>query len=278
MSRLYFIGLTILLTGLYVWNSAAAGAHMFADCVQHSSCFCERLRTEFPLQPTNTASNVGFMVVGWRILRRDTLSGTAFQIHYTRAMAGCLAVLGTSSTWFHGTFYSDAQVADNVGMYLVVMCNIAYVVVVTGVFPHLQQRTIFWMSLFALAGVVVAAGLICGWQSHRYIFVALVGILCLGFLWVAQQHTIADNGYLLRATVAMACSALVWWLDDAAIWCFPDSLVQGHSVWHLGCAATVWYFCEYTRVLLARSVSSEYIALIPSTDATAVAVVVECQA
>ena len=40
------------------------------------------------------------------------------------------------------------------------------------------------------------------------------------------------TGYLWAAIALLAVGFVVWNLDLRGLWCDPDSLVQGHALWH----------------------------------------------
>ena len=52
------------------------------------------------------------------------------------------------------------------------------------------------------------------------------------------------NGALVRfyllGILAMAVAFAIWVMDQRGTWCSPDSIMQGHAIWHLLGALSIW--------------------------------------
>jgi hypothetical protein len=81
---------------------------------------------------------------------------------------------------------------------------------------------------------------------RRYVFAALVlGVLAIegGYRRVSGS-TIARR-WLWRAAGALGLAFLIWVLDITKTVCSPESMLQGHALWHVLCALAGWHLYRY---------------------------------
>jgi len=208
------------------------------------TCFCERPRPGLVAQPANTWSNLGFVAVGLaiaaaadrrRLQRRpaNPLTRTRF---YPGAFAVTTALLGPGSMFLHGSLTREGGTVDVASMYLFAGLLLAY-----------SAMRLFRLSRRAFGGVFAAvAGTLIALQVSVGLFVELVfGLLLLAFgaaegmLRWRRPELRADRRPLLGAAALFGLAFAVWVpsLSGGPL-CDPESLLQGHAVWHLLCAAS----------------------------------------
>jgi hypothetical protein len=95
---------------------------------------------------------------------------------------------------------------------------------------------------------VLAYFLIAHPEFRRYIFaMALIVALLLEFKVRAEKSVDIQTKYLTSALLTMLLSFVVWILDTYKLLCYPESVFQGHAIWHLGGAAAAWLLYLYYR-------------------------------
>jgi hypothetical protein len=228
--------------------------------------FCETLRPGLVKQPVNTFSNAGFvlvsLLVGWRALRDQAalragarlpgnrMTATTF---YPAFYAGVAAFLGPGSAALHATTTHWGGRVDVFSMYLwiVWVCVFAWIRLRDG------SRSDF-LRLYLPAMVVLGVLHFAGWipVSSDYLFGSFVVLLA------ALELALRLRRPELRADLRSVAGATALFLLAFAIWipsrtggplCAPDSFVQGHALWHLLCAGSVWLLYSYLRSESLRS-------------------------
>jgi hypothetical protein len=190
---------------------------------------CERIVHGFLAQPVNAATSLAFVVAGalvaWR--RPD------------RRFFGLLvALVGVGSFLFHGPMPYQAEWLHDV--------TIGWVLAAVALD---RARHWMWTAIPALAlvfalvpaaadpiMVVIAAGLVISEGTRGFRLRNPVGPLSLAVLAVgAGVGTMSRTGWP---------------------WCDPDSLIQGHAVWHLLAASALFIWGVFTRPGIDTSVDS----------------------
>ncbi len=104
------------------------------------------------------------------------------------------------------------------------------------------------LLIFIVAVALIGAILWVVPEARRYLFAGLMlGGIGLEVGLAIRQKSL-DYDYLLSGVVVMAIGQLVWFLDDYGGLCYPDSLLQGHSLWHiLGAIALYLLYKHYSQ-------------------------------
>lgn len=181
---------------------------------------CERILDGFFAQPVNAVTSIAFVVAGALIVARRP----------DRRMFGLLVgLIGVGSFLFHGPMPYDSEWLHDV--------TIGWVL--GAVILDRRRRWLWWAipvtgMVFALwpagadpimvsmATVVLIVGAARGIRLKALAAPASVGMLVLG----AGIGTMGRSGWP---------------------WCEPDSLVQGHAVWHLLAASALFVWGTYSR-------------------------------
>jgi hypothetical protein len=224
--------------------------------------FCEALGAGIIKQFANTFSNLGFVVaallIGWqaardqrhpaaslvRLTRRNRMTTTTF---YPAFYAGVSAFLGPGSAAMHASTTNWGQLVDVFSMYVwaVWMCTFGWVRLRDG-----SERD--FLRVYVPAMAVLGA-------LHFSSRVPISSNLLFGSL-VVGIAVFEVLIWLKRADLQMqplwGIGALAVFLVAFAIWlpshtggplCDPDSLLQGHAIWHLLSAVAVWLLYQQAR-------------------------------
>ena len=209
-------------------------------------CFCEASRTgSLFLQPSNSWSAFGYVLVGFFIMgdARSRSRATALPVGAATMFGIAAIVVGVGSVLLHATLTLWGQFADVLGMYLV--GGFSFVYAITRI-AGLANRNATWLYIGVCAALV--AVLLVMPEVRRWLFfVVLITALVLEIGFARRLRPGVVLRYLLLGIAAKAVAFGIWTLDQKRILCAPDSLLQGHAIWHLLGALSIWLTYCYFR-------------------------------
>ena len=223
-------------------------------CLVGGQCFCELDRGGLLRQPANTLSNLGFVVVGLAIAAAQSrgvaagslprpgnpMTGTRF---YPGFYAAVTALLGPGSMALHASLTWWGSVLDLVSMNLFIGFVFSYAVV--------RWRGLgagAFIGLFAgVNALLLAVKLIHGHGSGAFGALALATFAIESYLHHSGRIE-GETRWLMAAAGVFVASFAVWLAshNDGPL-CSPESWLQGHAFWHLGCSITTGLLFVYLR-------------------------------
>lgn len=240
------ISLTFLFIGLVNgWLGPAAG---------QGSGFCEAEHSGLVKQPVNTWSNLGFVLAGWVIGYRQYKGEymphvNPFQQNFFSIFYAVLAVLlGPGSMAMHATTSMVGGFLDMFSMYMIASFLVAY-----ASFRLFRLKVLgFNLLFFALLIFCV----IMHFQDFNPPFVGHPGSFVFGCLLILAAVLECVNVFGRKinirpfwgiASILTMCLAFFIWnlsLSESP-WCDPSSLIQGHGIWHLLNALSIYFLYRY---------------------------------
>lgn len=223
--------------------------------------FCEAARPGAVKQPANTWSNAGFVLAGllaaWHARRRrDT---AVMSTTLATAYACVVVLLGPASAAMHATQSACGGHLDMLSMYLVAGFAAAY-----GWMRWARRGPVAFGLVYAAC---VLGCEVIGLWPHPVPVVQYAGNLAFAALLVAavvwetllwrRGETTRTIGYGFAALGSILAAFTIWLLTNAG-WCDPHSWLQGHAVWHLGCAVAAY--------LLYRLYASEQMVKVTDSE------------
>jgi len=175
---------------------------------------CEQAAAGWLLQPVNAVSSLAFVVAAIVLAARTG----------QRWIPVALAATGIGSFLFHGPVPPGSEWAHDV--------SLAWLLAVAGAAGTRWERTVGWTTLVAFGITFAILPVIADPVAAVTAVVAIAAIL-----WRDRsRRTLAALALLGTGAVVGRLSA------TGALWCQPDSLLQGHAFWHLAAATavTVW--------------------------------------
>jgi len=246
------------------WKSAQYNALTFCE---HNR-FCEAI-----VQPANTWSNLGFLMVGlmclfigindFKVRNPDTDNLLARYPMFSILLGVSCIYLFIGSFFYHASLTYFFQKLDITGMYAVALSLIAYNMFRFFPTRYRKKKNLHRSShhliitLGILFNVVFFAGL---WKVNvNYLFPAVILILMfVNILYnLSRDHISKIYKYLFRLSmIALFLSAALWILDREDIWCIPTSIWQGHALWHILNALSIFllYLCYRTETFNLSSI------------------------
>lgn len=209
-------------------------------------CFCELPRTgSLILQPSDSWSAFGYVVAGFLMIVLARGSGwTSAMPPAFATMFGITAIaVGLGSVLLHATLTLWGQFFDVLGMYLV---GSFMVVSALARWRNIPDRAAMLLYVGLCAALVTV--LIVEPEVRRYLFaVVLITAIVMELVFARPKRRGAKLSYYLLGIVAKAIAFTIWNLDQNLIWCMPGSLIQGHAIWHLLGATSIFLTFSYYR-------------------------------
>ena len=237
----------IAVVGIGGWPGEPSG------CIEAHDCYCEAFSGGLVEQPANTFSNLGFVAVGLWVLtfvgRRPPNSNLIDADPRVTRLYGWIAIgLGVGSMLFHGTMTEWGGWADLVSMYTFITFFLVY-----------EVRTIRRESAeFLLRGWLTANAVLAVFQWFadngigKVVFaVLIVATLAANRLVVGATGDLKierDQRLFWTGLGIYVAGNVIWTLSrTGAVLCNPNTVLQGHAVWHITSAAAVAAFFLYLR-------------------------------
>lgn len=204
--------------------------------------FCEQRRCGWIVEPANTLSNLPFVLVGiylvWKFWKQKPLH-----------MFGIAAIaVGLTSGFYHASASRLAEKFDLASMCLLMGAILSFNMNRLG---WLQRQGLSWIA-FAI-GIVAMLSMISIDSITTEIFDALVLLTLLLELGIYLQFkrkkipVSVQYRFFWLAFLNHSIAFSIWLLDYHGIACEPDSLLQGHALWHILGALTFVLLAQFYR-------------------------------
>ncbi len=225
--------------------------------------FCETNRMEqLVRQPSNTWSNLGYFVVGLFALTlgihdlkySERKKSDNFLVRYPifSILFGLSAIyLFLGSFLYHASLTVFFQKLDQAGMYSVAVMVLAFNLY--KIFPLIRIRGKYKSS----HALIVAFAVGFNYLLYSTLFTININILypslvtivfltsCYYLMFISREHYFTN--YMWAAFSMLMLATIIWLLDRSNTVCNPDSIFQGHALWHLLTAASIFFIYLYYR-------------------------------
>ncbi len=258
---------TLLFAGglfiLYKLNQYIDPWKSWRQALGNATNFCELNRfDQLIVQPSNTWSNLGFIIVGLifiSIAKNDHVYEERSNVNNLLAkFPGFSFIIGFSTLYmgigsfmYHATLTYFFQKLDQTGMYFLLIAFISYLLF--KIFPKIKYRGKEYISnrFFIVCAVIV--------QLFFYFFLwklpvnilfpslTLLFILTNLFLMIKMKDNVSYTKLIIASLITFLIAVTVWLLDITDKLCSPTSIFQGHSLWHLLCAVSIFLAYMFYR-------------------------------
>ncbi len=216
------------------------GAWRPATCLP-ADCFCEAIQEGMVRQPVNAWSSLAFLLVAFWVTsanaRGGKIGGTALGRGEAWLFVSSLAIVGLGSAFYHASLTFVGQVIDVSGMYLIATFMLLHRLGPSWGVPPLWSVLGFVALNAALMTAQVTA------PSLRRIAFGFLVVAAIGVEW---RWSRAGRRWLGAGALLMGIAFAIWTLDRWRILCAPESLIQGHALWHvLGAIAAACLYRSY---------------------------------
>ncbi|MEO9599637.1 ceramidase domain-containing protein [Parasphingorhabdus sp.] len=216
-----------------------------ASCME-TRCFCEIPRPgTILLQPANSLSSFGFVFAGFLmiLLARSRDWWSAFPPLSAKILGVSAIIVGIGSLMLHATLTLWGQFFDVLGMYLI---SGFFLISALSKWRNIPDRRA--MIYYALLCAVLVAILYMMPEVRRWLFaVVLMAAILLELVFARPLRPQVQTGYYIAGLIANTVAFTIWNLDQNGQLCAPESLLQGHAIWHVLGAVALWFAFLYYR-------------------------------
>lgn len=207
-------------------------------------CFCEAPRVgSLIVQPANSWSAYGYVLAGFLMifLARGPDWNSAFP-RTAAIMFGVTAiVVGIGSVLLHATLTLWGQFLDVLGMYLVGSFMLVRAVARWRSIPDGIAIALYVGLCAALTTVLIVEP-----EVRRWLFaVVLISAILVELIFARPLREGAKVRFYLFGILAKAVAFAIWIADQRGTLCVPESVLQGHAIWHLLGALSIWLNFSY---------------------------------
>jgi NADH:ubiquinone oxidoreductase subunit 6 (subunit J) len=226
----------------------------FGEPTGVGSVFCEADRPGLIKQPVNTWSNLGFiftgLYIGWLLAQgkynhnKNSLTQKTF---YAAFFSSLVVYLGPGSMAMHATTTAIGGFLDMLSMYLIAAFLVSY-----------AAERFFKLSALYFSLIFVSVLSFCVWanfQDVHFIFDFFGNTVFAFFVSTAiffealniyvrkMQH---ESKWAFLSFGALLLALLIWnlWQNETTL-CNPYSLIQGHGIWHVLNAVSLYFLFRY---------------------------------
>lgn len=243
------IGLTALST-VAVWlllSSLGPDWSLFAPATCTATrCFCELPRIgSLIVQPANSWSSYGYAFAGFLMIVLSQGQNWSSAFHKSAAAwFGVTAIfVGLGSVLLHATLTLWGQFFDVMGMYLV---SGFMLVSAIARWRNVTARNALLLYFCVVGGLLLVLYLVP--EVRRALFaVVLIAAIAVEMIFAWPLRHKVRASYYLIGIVVKAVAFTIWNLDQHGLVCAPQSPFQGHAVWHLLGATSLWFTFLYYR-------------------------------
>jgi hypothetical protein len=207
--------------------------------------WCEREACAWIVNPADSWSNLAYLLGAlamWWLARRAARGDLA---HF--APASC--AVGVFSFAYHASYTWLLQFFDFVGMFVFVGLVLARNAVRLGWLSAARERA-FWLAFVAAASACLPPLFHAGIPIQATVFVLILASVAQELaLWRrAAPAERSGHASYWAALAALGAAAAFSLADVTRAWCRPDSLWQGHALWHLLSAAALVLLLRFYAV------------------------------
>ena len=255
------IGFAVVMLVYLVFASAGWPGEPDSCTLPGGNCYCEAYpappASAVAKQPANTWSGLFAVIAGLIILAiadRDRAAGSAINPmrsgrFYALVYGGLAVFLGPGSMFFHGGLTHFGGWLDNLSMILYVTFILCYDAFRIGRWDdQIGTFAATYVGLNVLLGLLTW---FLGVGTILFAILAGVAVLTQGYILWRRPGGVTRffTPWLLGALAAFGVAIVIWALSATGRpLCDPDSLLQGHAVWHLlAMAVTPFLIFLYLR-------------------------------
>lgn len=210
---------------------------------------CESIGDGFLAQPVNAVSSLTFSIIGvvsiWWAMR---VEGNERAV---RIVFGLLMVFtGAGSVMFHGPQGPGSQFGHDVTFLVTV-----WFVAIINIAETLRWKRVAEWGVIAAGGLALSVVLVLAPGLTNVLMVATVISLIVSDVILHRRGRVRTRWYVASLVALVAAVAMFLLGRTGGPLCEPDSLFQGHGMWHLlGALALGAYFVATSESRVSQNI------------------------
>ena len=156
-------------------------------------------------------------------------------------MGLAIIIIGVGSAFYHASLTFIGQFFDVFGMFLLAAFMLVY-----------ACERIWDLRLATTLGLYLVFNLFLSWlqiaipDTRRYVFaIVLIVALYFEYTFRLKAKPRIEVRWLRVGIGLLAIAYFIWILDNTGLVCFENSLLQGHALWHILGAVSVFFLHRY---------------------------------
>ena len=223
--------------------------------VREKGGYCEISTAPWFIEPINTWSNLGFVVIGlitaWQLMWgsfKDNVNVLTRSNFMSIFFSSLVIILGPASMVMHATFTHFGIELDLLSEYLICAFLVSY-----------STRRFFYMGTKYFVGIFLLIIAVCELLSRCSIQIPVLGgpanllvavfiILCvvIELLIVFVRRSKIQKRWGIISMITFVIAFVFWNLSkNGDLLCYPSSWFQGHALWHLLDALALYFLFRY---------------------------------
>jgi hypothetical protein len=197
--------------------------------------FCEQQLCSMIVEPANTWSNIGYLIVAFFIFTNKHVKSRRVKNFF--ALSTLCLFVGSTAMHASGTYWG--KIADVSAMFF--LSNVILTLALERYFKLSEFVANFIFAvMFALS---VTFLVVTGFGGKLF----LLQLLVASILEYRMKALRVEN--ILKSCGIFLAAFTFWLLDVKKILCWPDNhILTGHALWHLLGATAIWvYFLAYNE-------------------------------
>ena len=160
---------------------------------------------------------------------------------YSMIIGLSIIIIGVGSAFYHASLTFIGQFFDVFGMFLLAAFMLVYA---WERIWNLHRSTTF--ALYLALNVFLSWLQIAIPDTRRYAFaIVLIAALLFEYYFRLKMKPQIEVRWLRFGIGLLTVAYFIWILDNTRLVCFEHSLLQGHAVWHILGAVSVFFLYRY---------------------------------
>ncbi len=208
----------------------------WSDYSPATGTFCEENLCSWIAQPSNTWSNLAFVIAGVFIIRANP--GRPL----LKLLGHSAWILGFGSAMFHASATFIFEVWDLLAMYMISGLMVSF----NGARYWRTAKPVYTVLPYIAMTALALALLITFRESGIALFALQITAALTFEVLMHLRDDAVDFKYVGRFVGAFTLAFIIWNLDVHHIVCDPGNhILSGHAVWHLLNALAIWWIYKF---------------------------------
>lgn len=205
-----------------------------ADCLP-DHCNCEYISDSFIRQPLCSWTSLAYVLLALWLYR-----GAREKTFELKLWTAAFLILGCVSFFAHASFIQLAMAFDFAGIILVI--SFFALINLLELLKQSPRRMVWYLSFYFIA---VASAMYFMSKLAKIGIALLVFVFAIGDLLRDMGWSFLKERTLQLSLLVLGASFTLFVLDELHWKCDPHSLLQLHSIWHIGTAFSIYLYGKW---------------------------------
>lgn len=199
---------------------------------QIEGCQCEAPRDAFIRQPSSFWSSFSYLIIAIILFNQIKVRPFKFKL-----WVGTSALVGLSSLICHGSFTRLGLAID----FSSIILMLSFFVTLRFCEKRKFTPSMILFFLMGQYGVILTAMYSLG-KWYKLAICAVIFFIALIDIIRTMRSSLFKEKMLSLSFTSSVFALVFFILDELHIGCYPDSLFQWHSIWHIGTSISLYFY------------------------------------